>query len=321
MRRHAIGITAAALAIALTLRTAPAPGATVPIFDLATPLETQLANYIELEGRRRAAPEARVAIVNFTVEFLDSRSVMPIPPAKRSGKKTDDDEPQARIAANVAINLDRSQLQAITDTLYDSAVEDLRASGAEVLTPADAGAATADSALSPMLEAPEERREASDDSGKRTAVLISAHALPALHEPRSSATLSAEATFTRKRGAALLSAHFVVDFLVLRDSDDRMFHKRLMPAFEHNIRANESWYRIVRADGTTEAAILKAPVRAPQSPVARGHAGGYDLDDDVSETSGDDTERLSVNASVYYDQSLRYLGATQDLFIAALGLR
>jgi hypothetical protein len=320
-------ITSAALLLATLGARAPiAIAAQGPpgIFDLSATSEVQAPRYIEVKGHKGPAGPGRVAIVNFTVEFVDSRQAAPTRPVKPTKKEKQqeklDDEPVPHVAASVAIALDRAQLQPLVDTLYDSLVENLRTLGTEVLAPAEADALLAHEQLASTLASAPTRRETSDESGKRTSMFFSAHDRPALLEWDTDASETAERTAARRAGLALLDAHFVVDFLTLRDTDERMFRKKLSPTYLQTIRAGESRLRLVRPDGSVLSAILKIPVQAPESPIGHGRTGGYAMDaEDADEDSSSDVERLTVNAAVYYDQSLRYLGATEDLMLVASG--
>ncbi|MGH8264515.1 MAG: hypothetical protein ACRET4_13630, partial [Steroidobacteraceae bacterium] len=229
------------------------------------------------------------------------------------------DEPVPHVTASVAIALDRAQLQPLVDTLCDSLAENLRDSGTEVLAPADFDALASHAALASALASAATRREATDASGKRTSMVLSAHERPALTDWNADATQAAERAAARSDGLTLLDAHFVVDFLTLRDTDERMFHRKMSPSYVQTIRAGESRLRLVRPDGSVLVATLKLPVQAPESPIGRSRTGGYAIDQDADEDSGNDIERLMVNPAVYYDQCLRYLGATEDMMLAATG--
>ncbi len=319
MRGSILGLALSLAIFASDATTAAAAQGPPAVFDLSAASEAQAARYIEVKGRKGAVGPARIAIVNFTVEFVDSRQAAPTRPTRPKKKLQADDEPEPQVAASVAIALDPAQLQPLVDTLYDSLAEDLRNFGAEVLAAADFDALAARAALAPALANAPDRREATDESGKRTSMLFSAHARPALADWNAEATQAAERAAAKGDGLTLLDAHFVVDFLTLRDTDERMFHRKLTPSYVQTIRAGESRLRLVRPDGSVLTATLKSPVQAAESPVARGRAGGYAVDVDADEDSGSDVERLMVNAAVYYDQSLRYLGATEDMMLAATG--
>jgi len=288
-------------------------------FDLSASSEAQAPRYIEVKGHKGATGPARIAIVNFTVEFVDSREAAPTRADKPKKKARSEDEPVPHVAASVAIALDRSQLQPLVDTLCDALVENLRNFGAEVLAPADFDALAGHAVLASALASAPTRREGTDESGKRTSMFLSAHERPALTDWSADATQAAERAAARSDGLTLLDAHFVVDFLTFRDTDERMFHRKLSPSYAQTIRAGESRLRLVRPDGGVLTATLKLPVQATESPIGRGRTGGYAIDEDADEDGGNDVERLMVNAAVYYDQSLRYLGATEDMMLAATG--
>lgn len=314
----ALAFPFALLALGATLdAAAEGPPAT---FDLSAASDAQAQHYIELKGRKSASGPQRIAIVNFTVEFVDSRQAAPTRTDKPRKKKAESgDEPVPHVAASVAIALDRTQLQPIVDTLYDSLVENLRNFGTEVLAPADIDALPARAVLASALASAPTRRDATDESGKRTSMFFSAHERPALVDWSAEATQAKERAAAKGDGLTLLDAHFVVDFLTLRDTDERMFRKKLSPSYLQTIRAGESRLRLVRPDGSVLIATLKSPVQAAESPIGRGRSGGYAIDQDPDADADSDVERLMVNAAVYYDQSLRYLGATEDMMLAATG--
>ncbi|MGH8314019.1 MAG: hypothetical protein ACRETU_02575 [Steroidobacterales bacterium] len=312
----------AALSLAILISgvgSAGAAQAPPAIFDLSLSSEAQALRYIEVNGHKSAAGPARIAIVNFTVEFVDSREAAPTRTDKPKKEAQAGDEPVPHVTASVAIALDRAQLQPLVDTLCDSLAENLRDSGTEVLAPADFDALASHAALASALASAATRRETTDASGKRTSMVLSAHERPALTDWNADATQAAERAAARSDGLTLLDAHFVVDFLTLRDTDERMFHRKMSPSYVQTIRAGESRLRLVRPDGSVLVATLKLPVQAPESPIGRSRTGGYAIDQDADEDSGNDIERLMVNPAVYYDQCLRYLGATEDMMLAATG--
>ncbi len=293
MRAWTLAATHFAMTLTMAARTAASADASVPVFDLSAPTDVQAANHVETDGRKHSPAAARVAIVSFVVEFVDSHAIKP---------------PAAR---HIAITLDREQLQPIVDTLYDSVVEDLQTMDTAVVTPAEADALPGRASLAPVLVAVPESRESSDDSGQRTALVISARARRALLDDTSPASLAAQTAASKLDAVTLVSVHLVVDFLLPR--------KKETPVYAQAIRAGESHFRLTRPDGSALTAVLKKSVRAPLSPIAPGKAGGYDIDEDTDATS--DVERLAVDAAVYYDQALRYLDATQDMMIAAIGFQ
>jgi hypothetical protein len=281
------------LACALTgaAHAAASADASLPVFDLSASAEMQAPSHIETDGRKRLPAAGRIAIVSFVVEFVDTHATRPPAPA------------------HVAITLDRDQLQPIVDTLYDSVVEDLTSQDRAVIPAAEADALPGHLKLVPVLVKPPASRESSDDSGKRTALFVSAYARPALIDDASPASLAAQATASKLDAVTLVSVRLVVDFLLPR--------KQESPAYAQTIRAGESHFRLTRPDGSAFAAVLKKSVRAPVSPIAPGKAGGYDVGEAADVTS--DVEQLAVDTAVYYDQALRYLDATQDMMIAAIG--
>lgn len=283
--------TLLACALMRAAHAAASADASLPVFDLSAPADTQAASYIETVGRKRPPAAGRIAIISFVVEFVDTHATKPPAPA------------------HVAITLDSDQLQPIVDALYDSVVEDLTSRDRAVITAAEADSLPGHVQLVPLLVKLPARRESSGDSGKRTALVISAHARPALFDDASPASLAAQATASKLDRVTLVSVHLVVDFLLPR--------RQASPAYAQTIRAGESHFRLTRPDGSVFAAVLKKSVRAPISPIAPGKAGGYDVDEDADATS--DVEQLAVDTAVYYDQALRYLDATQDMMISAIG--
>ncbi|HZF15207.1 MAG TPA: hypothetical protein VE046_04615 [Steroidobacteraceae bacterium] len=293
MRALVFVATLAAIASGGVACAAAAADLTVPIFDLSAAPESQAASYVKTAGRMRSPATARVAVVSFVVEFVDSHATTSAKPV------------------HVAIELDRDQLQPIVDTLFDSVVENLRTMDTVIVGPADADMLAGHASLAPYFAGAPGNRESSDEIGKRTSLIISAHARPALLDDQAPATLAAQAAASRLDGVTLVSVHLVVDFLLPR--------RKQAPAYAQVIRAMESRCHLARPDGSAMTAVLRQSVRAPLDPIARGKAGGYDNDDDVDAAS--DIERLAVDAAVYYDQALRYLDATQDMMIAALGFQ
>jgi hypothetical protein len=311
--------------IALPFERALARSALPPVFNLQASPATQAASYIDLKGHAHAAAAKRVAIVSFTVEFVDSLEASGAPSgnsSKKNRKKSEEDSgpPPAGVAASVAISLDPAQLQAIVDALYDLTVEDWRAAGADVLAPDSMADLPGLADIRSRLVSTPYRRSNTDPSGKRTSLVVSAHAWPAYADAGADSSAGAELAASKRTDTVLVTAHFVVDFLLLRDTDDRLFRTKLTPAYVQTVRPVATQYRVVSPDGSIAKVILRNSVRAPESPVNRGRLGDYEDQEEPDADGGADVERLAVNAAVYYDQSLRYLSATQDMMAAALGL-
>jgi hypothetical protein len=309
--------------IALPSEHALARTALPPVFNLQASPAAQAADYIDLKGHAHAAGAKRVAIVSFTVEFVDSLETSVEPSgnsSKKRKKEKDSGSPPAEVAASVAIALDPAQLQAIVDALYDLTAENWRAAGAEVLAPDSMAELPGLADIRSRLVSTPYRRANTDPSGKRTSLVVSAHGWPAYADRGADTSASAELAASKRTDTVLVTAHFVIDFLILRDTDDRLFRTKLMPTYVQTVRAGETLYRVVSPDGSVAKAILRNSVRAPESPVNRGRLGGYGVEEDSDADDRTDVERLAVNAAVYYDQSLRYLSATEDMMTAALGL-
>jgi len=311
--------------IALPFERALARNALPPVFDLQATPAAQAAGYIDLKGHAHAAGLKRVAIVSFTVEFVDSLEASVEPTGNSSKKKKtkreeDSGSPPAEVAASVAIALDPAQLQAIVDALYDLTVEDWRAAGADVLAPDSMTDLPGLADIRSRLVSTPYRRTHTDPSGKRTSLVVSAHGWPAYADPSADSSASAELAASKRTDTVLVTAHFVIDFLILRDTDARLFRTKLAPAYVQTVRPGATLYRVVSPDGSIAKATLRNSVRAPESPVTRGRLGGYEDQKDPDADDGANVERLAVNAAVYYDQSLRYLSATEDMMAAALGL-
>jgi hypothetical protein len=300
-----------------------ASAATVPVFDLAPDPATQAATYVEVDGRKRQWKAERLAIVSFTVEFVDSHAATPHALRKKSAKKreTDGEKDNQSVAADVVIAPDTAQLQPIVDTLYDLSVEDWRSAGVEVLTPDALSALAGYADLAPALVGTPYRYNTTDENGARAANVVSAHALPAYAGAGRTPPLSAELALAKSADLILVAAHFVVDFVVVRDTDDRMFRTKLEPMYAETVRAAESGYRLIGPDGSVVRATLRSPVRAPESPITLGMGASYADDEDDVDPNKPPVQRLAINAAVYYDQSLRYLGAVQDMILAALAPR
>jgi hypothetical protein len=319
------GCFASAIAAAvLSDPLAAARNGTIPVFDVDRNPADQAPSYIDVEGHKRLPRVGRLAIVSFTVEFVDSREATTATARKGSNKgkdrKPDEAQDGNAVAAEVAIALDSAQLQPIVDALYDVAVEDWRAAGAEVIDARAMHALPGFADLEPALVSTPYRRESSDPTGKRTAVVVAAHSLPAYAQAGESPPLRAEIAVAQGAAVTLLTAHLVVDFLALRDTDERVFRKKLAPMYLQMVRAGDSVYRLIGADGHVTRAVLRNPVRAPESPINPAWPGGYVADDEQQTEGNAATQRLSINTAIYYDQSLRYLGATQEMMFAALGL-
>jgi hypothetical protein len=324
--RRPILIAAMTCAIALCFDGARARDELPPVFDAQASAAAQAARYVDVKGHQLVAGAKRVAIVSFTVEFFDSLEASPEPsPSSAKGKKDkkdeeDIDQPATGVAASVAISLDPAQLQAIVDALYDAAVENWRAAGVEVLAPDAMAQIPGLADVRSRLATSPYRGASTDSAGRRTSIIVSAHGRPAYADAAADSAVTGEIAASKRAGVLLVTAHSAVDFVALRDTDERLFRKKLAPAYVQVVRARETQYRVVSPDGGVSRAILRNPVRAPESPIIRGRLGGYDDAAQVEEQDGKQVERLAVNASVYYDQSLRYLSAAEDMLTAALGL-
>jgi hypothetical protein len=307
--------------IALPVERALARRALPPVFDLQESPAAQAASYIDLKGHARTGAK-RVAIVSFTVEFVDSLEASVEPSGSSSNKKKEEEpgNPSAQVAASVAIALDPAQLQTIVDALYDLTAENWRTAGAEVLAPDSMADLAGLADIRSRLVSTPYRRTYTDSSGKRTSLVVSAHGWPAYADPGADSHASAERAASKRSDTVLVTAHFVVDFLILRDTDDRLFRTKLTPTYMQTVRAGDTLYRLAGPDGSVAQAILGNSVRAPESPVNRGRPGDYGDAEDADADDRTEVERLAVNSSVYYDQSLRYLSATEDMMTAALGL-
>lgn len=274
----------------------------VPVYDITADPATQIAMYVDVTGHKRATDIKRIAIISFTVEFIDSRATIATP-----------------AIAGITITPDPAQLRPIADALYDLAAEDLRGAGAEVLTPDEVIALPGYAALKAALAATTDRLEGKDEQGHRTSAVISAHGLPAYPTDGRAPPVTSETEIAKRGPVALLRAHLVVDFLTLHDTRGRLFHSKLIPKYVETVRVAETCYRLVAPDGSVARAQLKMAVRAPESPVAPSPPGGS-VDEDDGDSAQADThiERLAINPAVYYDQALRYLGAAQDMLLGAL---
>lgn len=297
------------------------------VYDISTDATAQLPAYVDVARRRHATAIKRIAIVSFTVEFIDSRA-----PGAASPPKGDEQKAQP-VIAGIAITLDLAQLRPIADTLYDLAAEDLRGAGVEVLTADEVSALPGYATLKAALIATPYRLDGSDEQGRRTSVVVSAHGLPAYRATGRSPSAASETEIAKRGNVAVLHAHLVVDFLTLRDSDGRLFRSKLVPRYVEMVRAVETRYRIVASDASITTAELRKAVRAPESPVALSRLGdpttedhSDEADEDASSDSKDSPgesaraviERITINPAVYYDQALRYLGAAQDMLLGAL---
>ncbi len=274
----------------------------VPVYDINADPATQIAAYVDVTGHKRATDIKRIAIISFTVEFIDSRATIATPGI-----------------ASITITPDLAQLRPIADALYDLATEDLRGAGAEVLTPDELAALPGYTAFKATLAATTDRLEGNDELGHRTSAVVSAHGLPAYPTAGRTPPVTSETEFAQRGRVALLRAHLVVDFLTLHDTGGRLFHSKRVPKYVETVRAAETFCRLVAPDGSAARAQLKMAVRAPESPVVPSEPGGS-VDEDDSDSAQADTnvERLAINPAVYYDQALRYLGAAQDMLLGAL---
>jgi hypothetical protein len=287
---------------ALTPHSLHAKDSDAPVYDINADPATQIAAYVDVTGHKRAADIKRIAIISFTVEFIDSRATIATP-----------------AIASIMITPDLAQLRPIADTLYDLATEDLRGTGAEVLTPDELIALPGYAALKATLAATPYRLEGNDEQGHRTSAVVSAHGLPAYHTAGPAPPVTSKTKFAKRGHVALLGAHLVVDFLRLHDTGGRLFHSKLVPKYVETVRVTETCYRLVAPDGSVASTQLKMAVRAPESPVGPSPPGGS-VDEDDSDGAQADTriERLAINPAVYYEQALRYLGAAQDMLLGAL---
>jgi hypothetical protein len=323
-RRLASAATAYALA-ALCASPAHATDSESPVFELSGDSAKLAASFVAVDGHRHLNGVKRLAIVSFTVEFIDSRETRKGPPARGSANT------QA-VTADIAISPDPAQLKPVADTLYDLAVENWRAAGIDVLTPQALSALPGYADLASVLVTTPYRRKSTDEHGQRTAVVVAAHGLPAYGAAGRTPPQSSEVALAKHGEVALLSAHLVVDFLTLRNTDTRMFRKKPAVNYVEMIRPTETSYRLILPDGGVLKATLKEPVRAPESPVMLGVSA--DLPDEDSDDGSDESsqadkdsnknkptvERVAINASVYYDQALRYLSATQEMLLASFGV-
>jgi len=295
----------AALLAAGAQASARATPADTPVFDLTTTLSSVAPSYVELRDRSPLRAVRRIAIVSFVVEYVESKEVTP-------ARREDREKKSVRSGpAAIAIALDPDELQSITDTLYDTAVETWRAAGIDVLPPESVAALPGFAALTPALTQAPYRDSTNDDGGSHTSRVVSAHGRPAYAAGRTPPE-SAEHALAKESDVTVASARFVVDFLALRDSHDRLFRRKVTPVYVESIRAPDSGYRLVVPGGAIVAATLAKPVRAPDSPVA---AGAPQDDDDTQDSQGSVT---ALPAPAYYDQALRYLGAAQDMILAEL---
>jgi hypothetical protein len=315
--RRAWPIALLVVSAALSPHSLHAKDSDAPVYDINADPATQIAAYVDVTGHKRAADIKRIAIVSFTVEFIDSRATIATPAQKHDDKRADRKAPSA--IASIMITPDLAQLRPIADTLYDLATEDLRGTGAEVLTPDELIALPGYAALKATLAATPYRLEGNDEQGHRTSAVVSAHGLPAYHTAGPAPPVTSETEFAKRGHVALLGAHLVVDFLTLHDTGGRLFHSKLVPQYVETVRVTETCYRLVASDGSVASAQLKMAVRAPESPVGPSPPGGS-VDEDDSDGAQADThiERLAINPAVYYDQALRYLGAAQDMLLGAL---
>jgi hypothetical protein len=291
--------------VALTPHSLYAKDGDVPVYDINADPATQIAAYVNVTGHQRAADIKRIAIVSFTVEFIDARATIATP-----------------AVASITITPDLAQLRPLADALYDLATEDLRGAGAEVLTRDELIALPGYAPLKATLAATPYRLERNDEQGHRTSAVVSAHGLPAYPAAGPAPPATSETEFARRGRVALLRAHLVVDFRTLRDTGERLFHNKRVPKYVETVRVAESCYRLVAPDGSVATARLKMAVRAPESPVGPSQPGGA-MDEDDSEGAQTDAhiERLAINPAVYYDQALRYGGAAQDMLLGALVLQ
>jgi hypothetical protein len=294
-----------------------AAAAEVPVFNLSSDPATLAASYVTVADGRHVRAIRRVAIVSFIVEYIDSREASPTRPQRDERKNSED----RTIAANVAIAPDPAQLKPIADTLYDLAVENWRAAGIEVLAPEALARSSGFADLEPALRQTPYRFATTDETGKRTSLVVSPHDRPAYAAAGREPPTSAERALAKVSDVTVVSARFVIDFLTLRAAGNRVFHKKFTPLYIQTVRAGESGYRLIVPDGGVVAVTLKKPVRAPEAAVTIG-AQSDDAERTDEEPDNDKntpwTERLAINRAVYYDQALRYLGATQDMFLAAL---
>ncbi len=314
---HRIFALAFLMNAALSSPTLNAKNGDTTVYDINADPARQIAAFVDVAGRKHTAGIKRLAIISFTVEFIDSRATS-VASAREDHNKRDDKKPTP-VDVSVAIIPDVAQLGPVADTLYDLAVENLRGGGAEVLTPDAITALPAYAAFKTALAATPYRLEGSDDQGHRTSSVVSAHGLPAYTAGGRAAPSAMEIEFARRGNVTLLSAHLVVDFLTLHDADARLFRSKLVPKYVESVRAGETSFRLLVPDGSVATAKLKKSVRAPQSPVNPSRPGGpAGEDDSYSDSTDTNIERLAIDPAVYYDQALRYLGAAQDMLLGAL---
>lgn len=300
----------------------PGPGSP---FDFAQSPAAQAGRYVESTRGANLKKIKKLAIVNFTVEFMTGKHLYVAARSKASDWEN--------ASKNIALPaLDVAAVQGIADALYDQLVADLQASGVEVIP----FATLKSSKHYAKLQGAQHATPWTLDNPDSTSVFIGAHGMPiyvdnperfegskavgaGLQAMFGTNTRLHEVMLCNEFGGNLLSVNLVVDFGDLKTG---RFFTDIKTTFGHYLLAKHSRYRFA-AVGQPEFAYLKLGqnLESGNVPLRHGESTTRTTTGVIDSFAGKATRETTTE--VFFDQDLytrdtgRLVRAGNAVFIAA----
>jgi hypothetical protein len=281
------------------------------VFNFAAAPSGQADTFVEVTRGGNLKKIKKLAIVNFTVEFLTGKSAAV---STRDGYKS---------SGLIVPSLDTAAAQGIADRLYDQLVADLQASGIEVIPFATISA----SKHFAKLAGAQHQSPWPLENASSTSVLVGAHGMPIYidNPERLEGFKAASMTFgTNTRlhevmlcnefNGNLLSVNLVIDFADIKTG---RFFTNIETSFAHYLPAKHTRYRFA-AVGQPEFSIIALKQRlesgnVPFVEVGTRSSQSVTLDEKVSQKN--QTTAVSFDAALYYRDSERMARAANALFL------
>ncbi|MEY4748379.1 MAG: hypothetical protein RIQ60_593 [Pseudomonadota bacterium] len=303
-----------------------------PAHAFGAPAAEQASRYFEIDRGSSAKELKKIAVLNFTVEFVRERESTAL-----GGDRSN----RVRLAIPAE---DTARMQAIVDELYGKTLTDLQALGLEVMPPDQIqatksyrevaeslklslseaevpgdveGGSTANSSAKSIFVAPANVR-IYPDNAKRPPPVASGGGLFGTNFPMKTVTM----LYDLNREVELLSVNLVVDFSAMRSSGRSLLNvAKVRAANLHHLQAGNSYFAFRSSRNLAPSFTFKQPLVSdkPILSPAKVREGATEVKDKMTGTEV--TVKFDGNefdAETYYGRSAEMLEAARQMFIAEL---